>query len=157
MNTSHVRLRSLSFSCSPSRSDDHGREVRQQHLGPPQERHSGDPEEEQQWPELRGAVQERLHHGAAQTWREAIHRIARSRHRAPHLQSKKVQRRHSLSCMRNGSGCCVQQVCRCCGSAVSAFLDERAIKWTFAQAHFFDSRGCVVKNENEGFFFLVIN
>ena len=68
--------------------DDHGREVCQQHLGPSEERHPGDPEEEQQWAELRGAVQERLHHGTPQARGEALHGSAGSGDGASHQQSK---------------------------------------------------------------------
>jgi len=69
--------------------DDDGREVREQHLGPAEERHPGDPEEEQQRPELRGAVPERLHHGAAQARGEAVHGPAGGRHRAPRQQGER--------------------------------------------------------------------
>lgn len=68
--------------------DDNGWEVCQQHLGPSEERHPRDPEEEQQRPELRGALQERLHHGPPQARREALHGAAGGRHWASHQQSK---------------------------------------------------------------------
>ena len=71
-------------------SDDNGWKVRQQHLGPSEECHPGDSEEEQQWAELWGAVQECLHHGAPQARGEALHRPAGGRHGTPHQQSKEL-------------------------------------------------------------------
>lgn len=68
--------------------DDNGWEVCQQYLGPSEECNPGDSEEEQQRPELWGAVQERLHNGPPQARREAVHRPAGGRHWTPHQQSK---------------------------------------------------------------------
>ncbi len=77
-------------------SDDHGWEVCQQHLGPLEKCHPGDSEEKQQWAELWGALQERLHHGPTQARREALHRPEGGGHRTSHQQSKSHT---SLSCL----------------------------------------------------------
>lgn len=71
-----------------SLTDDNGWEVCQQHLGPFEECYPGDSEEEQQWPQLWGAVQECLHNGPPQTRREAVHRPAGGCHWTSNQQSK---------------------------------------------------------------------
>ena len=81
--------------------DDYGREICQQHLGPSEERHPGDPEEEQQWTELRGAVQERLHHGAPQARGEALHGPAGGGDGASHQQSKATAHQSSTDFHRD--------------------------------------------------------
>lgn len=73
-----------------SLTDDNGWEICEQHLGPSKECYSGDSEEKQQWTELWGAVQERLHNGAPQTWGEAVHRPEGGGHWAPHQQGKET-------------------------------------------------------------------
>lgn len=45
--------------------DDNGWEVCQQHLGPIEECHSGDSEEEQQWAEFWGTLQKCIHNGTS--------------------------------------------------------------------------------------------
>lgn len=71
-----------------SLTDDNGWEVCQQHLGPFEECYPGDSEEEQQWPQLWGALQECLHNGPPQAWREAVHRPAGGCHWTSNQQSK---------------------------------------------------------------------
>lgn len=68
--------------------DDNGWEVCQQYMGPSEECHPGNSEEEQQWLELWGTVQECLYNGPSQAWREAVHRPAGGRHWTPDQQSK---------------------------------------------------------------------
>lgn len=93
----------LSLLLPLSTADDNGREVCKQHLGPSEECHPGDPEEEQQRAELRGALQERLHHGAAQTRREALHGPPGGGHRAPYQQSK-ANERMVVDCIHPSAG-----------------------------------------------------
>jgi hypothetical protein len=44
--------------------DDYGREVRGEHMGPIEKRHTGNTEKEQFRFEFRGVVSERVHHGS---------------------------------------------------------------------------------------------